>query len=125
MTDHSQTPPPEAIALYRQYLKDDPLSAEKLTFQLDEYVEFVERVAKVNPIVDSALAFRISEVLRELVGVCPPDKLKFVQSAIRYFIEDEDAEGDLVSPGGFDDDILVVNSVARHIGHPELQFVEN
>lgn len=116
-------PPPEAVTLFRKYLKDPPQSLEKMFFELDEYLVLVEKVAERNRLVDDALAFRIAEAVREILRAAPPEHYKYAQAAARYFIEDEDAEGDLVTPGGFTDDILVINSVARHIGRPDLQLL--
>ncbi len=117
-------PPPQAVALFRKYLKEPARSLEKMFFELDEYLVLVEKVAERNPRVDDALAFRIAEAAREILRAAPPDHYKYAQAATRYFIEDEDAEADLVTPNGFDDDILVLNSVARHMGRPDLQFIE-
>lgn len=115
-------PPPEAVALFRSYLPDPALPPSKIQAQLDEYLDLVDEVSRGNEQVDNALAFRIAENLREILAAAPADKLRFVQAAARYFVEDEDANGDLVSVDGFDDDIMVMNAVARFIGRPDLQL---
>jgi uncharacterized membrane protein YkvA (DUF1232 family) len=117
-----QDPSPAASALFKKYLTDPPISAEEIRERLKTYLDFVARVAQVNPTVDESLGGRISETLEQLLKLTPPEKFKYVQAAARYFIEDEDAEADLVSAGGFDDDILVVNAVCHHLGHDELQL---
>ena len=43
------------------------------------------------------------------------DHRRLVQIAVRYFIEDDDAERDSTSPIGFDDDALVVDLVVEEL----------
>ena len=40
-----------------------------------------------------------------------------IQAAVRYFVLEDDAESDLNSVIGLDDDAEVVNAVLRHLGH--------
>jgi uncharacterized membrane protein YkvA (DUF1232 family) len=111
--------PPEAVALFKTYLNDTPRRPEEVCSDLDSYLQFVAKVAeRTNVGLDTAR--KIAEVLRELLTSAPEGKYKYAQAAARYFLEDLDAEGDLVSDSGFDDDLLVVNSVAHHFGRPEL-----
>lgn len=114
-------PSPQAAALYKKYLSDAPLTPDEVKQRLDEYLQFVARVAQVNS-VDSSLAQRIASLLETLMVEASPEKFKYVQAAARYFIEDEDAQGDLVSAAGFSDDIAVVNALCRHLGRPDLQL---
>jgi hypothetical protein len=39
---------------------------------------------------------------------------------VRYFVLNEDAEGDMDSLVGFDDDALVFNAVVEELGHADL-----
>ena len=111
--------PPEAVTLFKTYLTDAPRSPEEVCRDLDGYLEFVAKVAeRTNVGLDTAR--KIAGVLKELLTSAPEGKYKYAQAAARYFLEDLDAEGDLVSESGFDDDRLVVNSVAHHFGRPEL-----
>lgn len=45
---------------------------------------------------------------------------KLAQVATRYFVLDEDGDGDLFSAFGFDDDLEVVNAVSRALGQKPL-----
>jgi hypothetical protein len=119
---HVPDPSPQAAALYKKYLTDAPITPEELKQRLATYLEFVAKVSQVNTGVDHGLAQQIAQRLEELADA-PPEKFKFVQAAARYFTEDEDAEGDLVSAGGFNDDIAVLNALCRHLGRPDLQLL--
>ncbi len=112
--------PPKAVALFKAYLSDPPLAVEEVCARLDQYLEFVAKVAERNPEVHRERAIQIAGVLKQLLSSAPEGKYKYAQAAARYFMEDEDAEEDLLSAQGFDDDLLVVNSVANHFGQPGL-----
>lgn len=113
-------PPPEAVEIFQRFVNRPPLGPQELIEKLNEYLKFVDKVHQVNPHIDRELAHRIGGVLKQLVAVATAQNYGYLQAAALYFIEDEDASGDLVKPDGFDDDLLVVNAVARHLGHPEL-----
>jgi uncharacterized membrane protein YkvA (DUF1232 family) len=111
--------PPEAVALFKAHLKDPLKDPAEVVRDLDAYLQLVAKVAeRTNVNVD--MAHRIAEVLKQLLVSAPEGKYKYAQAAARYFIEDLDAEGDFVSEAGYEDDLLVVNSVAHHFGRPEL-----
>ena len=116
-------PPPQAAALFKKYLAEPALTADQLSEQLRTYLEFVARVSQVNPQLNLALANRLAQGLEHLLALAPAEKFKFVQAAARYFIEDEDADLDLISDDGFDDDVMIFNQVAHHLGHDELQIL--
>jgi hypothetical protein len=44
-----------------------------------------------------------------------------VQAAVRYFLIEDDADGDLDSILGLDDDADVMNAVLRHLGYDDWQ----
>lgn len=114
--------PPKAVALFKRYLSDPEVSPHEMADKLDAYLRFVARVAERNPEVNRERAEQIAGVLRELLSSAPEGKYRYAQAAAHYFVEDEDAEADLVSSAGFDDDLLVVNSVASHFGRPDLEL---
>lgn len=90
---------------------------------LSQHLETVREHLQRNPVLDLALARRVAASLRDLLGVyetLPGDHQNLVGGAVRYFLERRDVDDDLASATGFDDDALVVNSVARAIGRPEL-----
>lgn len=118
----SQNPelPPKAVAIFKQYLKQPERPAHELAAELDEYLEFVGRVAARNEGVAWDLAQRLTDAAKALLTAAPEDKYMYAQAAARYLIEDLDADDDLVGTDGFEDDRQVINSVALHFGRPEL-----
>ena len=112
--------PPEAQALFKKYLNDAPAPADKVVARLKTYLSFVARVQEVNPQVNHELASRVANSLEQLLLAAAPEKYKYAQAAARYFIEDEDADEDLLSADGFADDIAVLNSVCQHLGREDL-----
>ncbi|MBW2454088.1 MAG: hypothetical protein JRI68_06245 [Deltaproteobacteria bacterium] len=71
--------------------------------------------------VDPALARDLAEASLRLLGTLsddtPESTRRLIQAAVRYFIIEDDADGDLDSILGLDDDAEVVNAVLRHLGH--------
>ena len=118
----SQNPelPPKAVAIFKQYLKQPERPAHELAAELDEYLEFVGRVAARNEGVAWDLAQRLTDAAKALLTAAPEGKYMYAQAAARYLIEDLDADDDLVGTDGFEDDRQVINSVALHFGRPEL-----
>ena len=52
------------------------------------------------------------------IGEGTPDETRLlIQAAVRYFLIEEDGDGDLNSVLGFDDDAEVMNAVLVHLGH--------
>lgn len=115
-------PPAEATALFKKYLSDAPAPPEKVVARLKTYLAFVARVAEKNPQVNHELATSIADHLEQLLMSAPAEKYKYAQAAARYFIEDEDADEDLLSADGFADDISVMNSVCHHLGRDDLRL---
>ncbi|MEQ9498738.1 MAG: hypothetical protein RIT81_17805 [Deltaproteobacteria bacterium] len=68
-------------------------------------------------LIDRPLARLIADGLLRLLGAdLDEDQRRAVQLACDYFISDEDAESDLTSPLGFEDDAEVFNAVAAVLG---------
>jgi uncharacterized membrane protein YkvA (DUF1232 family) len=70
--------------------------------------------------VDATTANALADVSIQLLGLItdetPESDRRLIQAAIRYFVLEEDAVGDLVSQAGFDDDRTVMNAVLRALG---------
>ena len=58
-----------------------------------------------------------------LLANCHADHPNYVQAAVSYFIDCDDAEHDMDSLSGFDDDIGVFNAVCDHLGHSDLKLL--
>ena len=62
-----------------------------------------------------AIERRCTEWLDGWAGLDPRSR-KLAQVGLRYFVLEDDGDGDLTSPFGFDDDLEVVNAVSRALG---------
>ena len=106
-------------------IASEPLrSVDDLREEVKTYMKVVTTAAISNPVVDTNTAAQLEvgclALLDHLEG--QPDGVchLLVQVACRYFILEEDAEGDLDSAIGFDDDAEVYNAVCQYLGRPDL-----
>ncbi len=73
--------------------------------------------------VDYALALALADAclaMLERWGQCSVDQQHEIQAACLYFADDADESDDFATLDGFDDDLIVVNHVARRIGRTDL-----
>lgn len=110
-----------------QTLMAEPLIAPKtLKAQVETYREEVRAAAENNANVDLELAMSIAgsclSLLATIDGDTSESHHRLVQLACRYFVEEEDEDGDLDSVIGFDDDAEVVNLVAGQLGLDDLKI---
>jgi len=136
-TDKMRTQPPSSHLPSIEVLASDiesvffplctPLATEDavaLKARIDEHVQTVRNALQHNEFLDLAAAEAIADGLTTLLDAyphCPPQHQTLIVGAVRYFVRHDDAEGDLVSVLGFDDDRMVFNHVAETIGRPELK----
>ncbi len=94
----------------------------------DKFDSFLMEIALAvieNDTIDLIAAERITETLRELfkeVNEFAPEQQSLIYAATHYFFETEDAVADKSSAEGFQDDLIVVNTMFDVIGKPELQI---
>jgi uncharacterized membrane protein YkvA (DUF1232 family) len=104
-----------------------PLAAPEATglqATIAEHLHAVRQARQRNEFLDLAAAEAIAaglQVLLEAYPGCPPAHQALIVGAVRYFAHSDDAEGDLISVLGFDDDAVVFNYVAGAVGRPELK----
>ena len=107
-------------------LADEPLrTAAALVAEVRDYVRVVEAAAAKDAFIDAKVAAALAGASVELATRCEAgaaeDRL-LAQVAIRYFILEDDAEGDLSSVVGFDDDAEVMNAVVELLGMDDLRI---
>ncbi len=116
--------PGEASRLLRQLVAEDPISADRLRADLAAHLSELTAHSARHEFIDIGTATRLNAVchrlLDRLADGAPEDHRRLVQAAVRYFILDDDAESDLHSPIGFDDDAQVVKAVAAAVGAGDL-----
>lgn len=100
----------------------EPVDLSVLRSQVDEHLAVIEDAAQHNEFLDVELARRIAAACHAILDLGPlsgADRMA-AQAAIRYFVLREDADDDLTSIVGLEDDVQVVNAVLHHLQHPEL-----
>ncbi len=90
-----------------------------------QHVSQVRIALVANEFLDVALAERIAKLLMDLLGRIesyPAPKQRLIVGASRYFVRSNDAQADLSSLLGFDDDAAVLNYVLVELGHGNLRI---
>lgn len=88
---------------------------------VDSYLTELRWAKVEHPFVDLDLAEDLAATCRALLSVVNPEdaaQAALVGGAIRYFLDADDAEGDLESADGLVDDAEVVNYVIQVTGLP-------
>ncbi|MDY0003550.1 MAG: hypothetical protein RBU30_19785 [Polyangia bacterium] len=86
---------------------------------VDRYLSELRWAKVEHPFVDLDLAEELAATCRALlsqVDVADPGQTALVGGAVRYFLDSDDASGDLESADGLVDDAEVVNYVIRTTG---------
>jgi hypothetical protein len=113
--------PAAAVAVFRELLREPRADFAALRAEARDYVTVFEEARASGGLVDPQEARRVAEAavrLLDRVGDGDGEDARLVQAAVRYFVRSDDAENDFVV-GGLDDDIAVLDAVARHLGHPD------
>ena len=114
--------PTAARPLWDELMQQPLLPVHELYEQLSDYeAELAKRRRSRDPDVDATLARELVVACRRLLDTLskqtPPHTQHMVQAAVRYFIIEDDAEADLDSILGLDDDAEVVNAVLQKLGY--------
>lgn len=117
--------PEEARELFAVLVSERPLTRASLEREVLGYIQLVRGERRAGRGVDARLADALAEASLALLEHlddegCSDEHRRLIQAAVRYFVLEEDADGDFSSPSGFDDDAAVMNAVARHLGREDL-----
>ena len=96
-----------------------------LAKDVEQHVARAREALAVNEFLDVAMADKLASLLVGLINKIekyPREKQKLIVGAARYFIRSQDAQDDMRSLLGFDDDLAVVNYVLIELGHPEMRI---
>lgn len=96
-----------------------------LVKDVEQHVSQVRSALEANEFLDVVLAEKIAKLLIDLLGTIeryPGAKQRLIVGAARYFVRSNDAQADLSSLLGFDDDAAVLNYVLVELGHGELRI---
>ena len=116
--------PADARALVADLLAEPSIGHDDLLDAVADYLDEISLAAARDGFVDAKLGETVAEVCLELLadlgsGTSDKDN-RLVQVAVRYFVVEDDADGDLTSVVGFDDDARVLNAILRLLGREEL-----
>ena len=116
---------PETLRLVEKLLAEPLRDGAALRAEVIEYGRKIREVGDSDAYVDVELATAIEAsclgLLDHLRATTAESQHRFIQLACRYFVEEEDEDGDLTSVIGFDDDAEVVNLVADQLGYHDLK----
>jgi hypothetical protein len=113
--------PAAARALWRKLVNEDLLPVHELFAEVRSYQQAIAKRGWRDDDVDPKLANALAEASLRLLGTLgehsPESRRRAVQAAVRYFVIEDDADRDLDSILGLDDDAEVLNAVLTHLGH--------
>lgn len=109
------------VTYARLLVEQRPGSREQLTVRVASYLVHIETASSENEFLDFKSARTLGQSLLQLIEQCPEEYMAHLQAAVAYFIHSDDAEHDLDSVVGFDDDVGVFNAVCAHVGLPQLK----
>lgn len=111
--------PEEARLRFAELLGEPLLPPETLLREIEECLGLVRRVVMEGAPLDvpwiEEVAMRARGLVRRLGPATPEPERRMIQAAVRYFVLSDDAEGDLVSLLGFDDDARVIEAVEQRL----------
>jgi hypothetical protein len=114
--------PDVARPLWRKLVAEQPVPVHQLFGEVQAYEQTLDQRADWDESkVDGTLAMDLVRASNRLLGTLtsssPESTRRLIQAAVRYFLIDEDADADLDSILGLDDDAEVLNAVLRHLGY--------
>lgn len=115
--------PRAASSHFERLLDETPRTFAELRAELDDHVVQIQSASGANEFLDAALALAIASSCRALLEHTETGsghERALAQAAVRYFVLDDDADHDLESVCGLDDDAMVCNAVARELGREDL-----
>ena len=113
-------------AFERLYPEAASRTAEPLRARVRQHLRASDRALSKNEFVDTTLSHTLADGLCALLAdwnSMTPIQRATVEAAVAYYALNEDAEEDLDSVIGFEDDAQVFNACARYLGRPDLQIV--
>jgi hypothetical protein len=103
----------------------DGALALRLYREVDEHVDNVRLALKSNEFLDVVIVEKIAGILKNLlvkIETYSKEKQRLIVGAARYFVKSNDAQADLGSLLGFDDDVEVLNYVLAELGHNDMRI---
>jgi uncharacterized membrane protein YkvA (DUF1232 family) len=114
--------PDAARELWTKLVAEQLRPVHELFKEVKDYQQAIaQRSSMQDAEVDPTLARELVSTSLRLLGTLndetPESTRRLIQAAVRYFIIEEDADSDLDSILGLDDDAEVMNAVLKVLGH--------
>ncbi|NOJ81436.1 hypothetical protein [Myxococcus xanthus] len=110
--------PPARTAVRRFERRAQEVSSADLLAAIAGHLDAVEEAQRSNEFIDLDMARSLAQIARQLtvrLETLPPQRRIVAAAAILYFVKSDDAEDDLSSSVGFDDDAEVLKSALRYL----------
>lgn len=108
--------PPDLRPRWERLLQQPLTPLEVLRGDLEDYLARVQ-----GTVADPAVVAGLATGFRALLsGTWDEQQRRLVQAAVTWLLLEDDAEPDLESVAGLDDDAEVFNAVARELGRQDL-----
>lgn len=116
--------PDGSKALWTRLVQEELRPVHELFKEVRDYQQQIKQRsqwsdADVDPTLANALSDASLRLLSTLHDGSPESTRRLIQAAVRYFVIEEDADSDLDSILGLDDDAEVLNAVLRKLGHTQ------
>lgn len=116
--------PEDSTEAFRRLLETPMLDAGDLWMMVRGHLVALREAEAAEELMDGKLGKELAVASEALLNRFPDEESEdgklLIQAAVRYYVLNEDAEGDMDSLVGFDDDALVFNAVVEHLGHGDL-----
>jgi len=119
--------PQDSADFFQRLLAEPTLDAGDLWMMVRGHLVALREAEAAEEVMDGRLGKELAEASEQLLYRFPDEDSEdgqlLIQAAIRYFVLNEDAEGDMDSLVGFDDDAQVFNVVVEELGHGDLSVI--
>ncbi len=115
--------PSAARELWAKLVREPLIPVHQLFAEVRSYQQTIAKRARDDEDIDPKLGKALVDASMRLLGTLkeetPETTRRLVQAAVRYFVIEDDADSDLDSILGLDDDAEVINAVLAKLGHKE------
>ncbi len=115
--------PGAARELWKKLVAEPLIPVHQLFADVRAYQQTIAKRARDDDDIDPKLGKALVDASLRLLGTLkeetPESTRRLVQAAVRYFVIEDDADSDLGSILGLDDDAEVINAVLTRLGHED------